>query len=251
MLDELKFAVKCGGSSKKVQLSSAAAVPIKETAYTSESCTNLNKKPSVSSSTGNLTKKIECKKCQEIIHNELLDNITSDNALVCKHKSASSLSILNPGLLIVEKEATIDAQAALLNSHVVPHSHLHISHQQAKQVYLEQVQAAAAVGKSSKSPKSRSGGSRFDMEDSDYILMQPLNNKNQMYEQSRLNLAKGRKQQVPQAQEIPIIINNKQFSCEINDDEEFDTRAGNIRERNLQSNNKPNIIYKNRMLVRK
>ncbi|CAF0986150.1 unnamed protein product, partial [Brachionus calyciflorus] len=129
MIDELRFAVKCGGSAKKIQLSTTTAVPVKSPSKQQlQETTGFNEK-NLSRSLGNLDKK-ECKKCEKIIQNELIDNIKSDNALVCKHNSKSNLSIRNPGLLIVEREAAIDAQTALLNSHATPYSHLHLSHQQ-------------------------------------------------------------------------------------------------------------------------
>lgn len=126
MIDDLKFAMKCGGSAKKIQLSTTAAVSVKplDRPRNMDSDSLLDNK--LSKSTGNLEQQ-ECKKCQEILNNQLLDKIASHNSMVCKNDSRSNLSIHNPGLLIVEREAALEAQTAFLNSQVF--SHIHLSHQ--------------------------------------------------------------------------------------------------------------------------
>lgn len=194
--------MKCGGSAKKIQLSSHTAVAVKEDQNQNEqfrqtssylSRLNGNSKPN-HVSTSNYLSRRECKKCQEIIHNELLDNITRENALVCKHSSGSNISLLNPGLLIIEKEANLDSQTALLNSHITPHSHMHITHQKAKQMYLDQAQNLSSSKKHLKLKKLPT----YEVnDDNDYILMQPLN-KSQLYKQPELSASqqhKLRKQQ--------------------------------------------------------
>ena len=183
MFDDLRFAIKCGGSAKKVQLSGSTAVPLKKLSTkmmkksASESSNmarvlqqqqqhshqqhsqlqqmQLNQSsmysgvarsgstrsmmgvavtaPTTSSQQQQSGK--SCKKCKEIIRNELLENINAENAIVCKHDSTTNLSIHNPGLLIIDKDTAFDTQAALINSHMLPHSHMHISHQSADTTY--------------------------------------------------------------------------------------------------------------------
>lgn len=195
MIDDLKFAVKCGGSAKKIQLSSTTAVTIKPNPGKIDPASILDKK--LSKSTGNLEQK-ECKKCREILHNELLDNITSQNSIVCKNDSRSNLSIRNPGLLIVEQEAALEAQTAFLNSQLNPH--LHFSHQKNE-----------SKPKKHKSRKTKAL-LRVDSNDesSDYIQMNTFN-KNSLIGSSRSkssrlkpSISKNRDQY-----EIPIIRMNK------------------------------------------
>lgn len=109
----------------------------------------------------------ECRKCEEIIRSELLDNITPENALVCKHDSSVNLSIQNPGLLIVDQETAFDAHAALLNSQMLPHSHMHQSHQQ-----YQSKKTPKGVKKSSANSGNGFGSS------GDYIQMQNLTKTN-------------------------------------------------------------------------
>lgn len=183
MFDDLRFAIKCGGSAKKVQLSGSTAVPLKKLSTkmmkksASESSNmarvlqqqqqhsqlqqmQLNQSSMYMGSAGvarsGSTRSMmgvavtatttpgqqqqsgtgkSCKKCKEIIRNELLENINAENALVCKHDSTTNLSIHNPGLLIIDKDTAFDTQAALINSHMLPHSHIHISHQSADTTY--------------------------------------------------------------------------------------------------------------------
>lgn len=167
IIDEFRFAIKCGGSAKKIQLTDTTALPAKKPSHIQKSLSdssNLNKALMSTTSTagangasGQVRK--ECKKCQEMIRSELLDNITPQNALVCKHNSANNLSVQNPGLLIVDKDTAFDAHAAVLNSQMMPH--LHMSHQ----------------SQSKKSPKSKKSDTNLSAIASggDYILMQTLN----------------------------------------------------------------------------
>ncbi|RNA26254.1 glutamate receptor kainate 2-like isoform X1, partial [Brachionus plicatilis] len=200
MIDDLRFAIKCGGSAKKIQLSSTTAVSVKPLPPPSktDSTGSLHKK--LSKSTGNLELK-ECKKCQEILHNELLDNITSHNSIVCKNDSRSNLSIRNPGLLIVEREAALDAQAAFLNSQLNPH--LHKSHQKSE---LKQ--------KKHKSRKTKAL-LRVDSNDesSDYIKMNTFN-RNVNIDSNRSNSSR-LKQSISKSRDqydIPIIRMNKNIA---------------------------------------
>jgi hypothetical protein len=157
MADELRFAVKCGGSAKKLQLSSTTAIQIKNPAAIKKELatgTTLYTKPvSIQhqarqhSSSNNLSQqqttvssiKSDCKKCEEIIRNELLDSLTPTNALVCKHNSQANTSTLNPSVLIVNRDMIDETQQqALHNSHVLPHTHLNMSHERAKQLFYQQ-----------------------------------------------------------------------------------------------------------------
>ena len=175
IMEELRFALKCGGSAKKIQLSNTEAISLKDTGKIKE---GKNTPGHALYKPGSSSSKRECKKCDEIIRNELLENISPDNALVCKHDSASNLSIRNPGLLIVEKETAFDAQSALLNAHIVPHSHLNITHEKAKELYYNQVQLQTKLNK--KSPKQKQN-INYELSNSnsklntDYILMKPMN----------------------------------------------------------------------------
>jgi hypothetical protein len=56
-------------------------------------------------------------------------------------------------LLIVETETVQDAHAALLNSHVLPHTHLNMTHQQAKQQFHSAKATIFESIRPSKSPK--------------------------------------------------------------------------------------------------
>lgn len=69
--------------------------------------------------------KVQCAKCQELIRGQLLDQITSDNAIVCKHDSGQNISFVNPGLLIVEQETAKNAQQNVLGA---SRHHYHSSH---------------------------------------------------------------------------------------------------------------------------
>jgi hypothetical protein len=97
----------------------------------------------------------ECAKCKDMVRSQLLDSITSENALVCKHLSAHNISVANPGLLIVERETALDAQTAALGPHLAA-QHVHnpasMSHQKAKEAkfnqnYSEQQQTRARLKK--------------------------------------------------------------------------------------------------------
>jgi hypothetical protein len=116
MLDELRFAIKCGGPAKKVQLSSTTALSLKlpsnvrknealrrrsleESMYGSGGISNHPGSGILIKSRGKSAN--ECKKCEEIIKNNLLNKIKPDNALVCKHNSMSNLSINNPGIVLI------------------------------------------------------------------------------------------------------------------------------------------------------
>ena len=181
MFDDLRFAIKCGGSAKKVQLSGSTAIPLKKLKSqmqmpkttirrsfseasglerallnqqqmhvqqqhqasllvnpSSSEAANVTRSGSARSVSGGGANKAaggrDCRKCKDIIRNELLDQITPENAIVCKHDSTTNVSIHNPGLLIVDKDTAFDAHAALINSHILPpanHPHMHISHQSA------------------------------------------------------------------------------------------------------------------------
>lgn len=220
MMEELSFAVKCGGSAKKIQLSTTTAVPVKSPSKLGTEDSSLFDK-NLSKSTVNLGKK-ECKKCEEIIENERLDNITSNNAIVCKHDSKSNLSIRNPGLLIVEQDATVDAQTTLLNANVVPHSHLNLSHEQAKQIYMDN-----AIMKSKKPKNRKKNVSRYNMEDdsNEFIQMQTFSIRNQEVTTSDTsNFGKARKstqmkQNISKSKdlyEIPIIRYNPNQNGDLN-----------------------------------
>jgi hypothetical protein len=140
----------------------------------------------------------------------MLEKLTPDNAIVCKHDSASNLSILNPGLLIVEKE-TADAQSALLNAHVLPHSHLNISHQQAKNLYFNQSQAKQNSKKSTKPIGFERTNQSIDMSNSDY-LQQSLNQEQDQHLQRQLQqqLRHEQKLQIKQHQKSKKLHNNAQ-----------------------------------------
>jgi hypothetical protein len=95
MVEEFKFAIKCGGPAKKVRLSSTAAIPMKQisnheklgpTAYNEQSDQS------------------EWKKYHEKHKNELINKVRPENAIVCKSDPSMMLSSTNPGLLIVERE---------------------------------------------------------------------------------------------------------------------------------------------------
>lgn len=181
MFDDLRFAIKCGGSAKKVQLSGSTAVPLKKLSSkmkkSASESNNLSRSGGLTNQQqqqhplshnhsatlpnnmvarsgsarsvvgvsvqatptgggGGGGKLRECKKCKETVRNELLDNINSENAIVCKHDSSTNLSIHNPGLLIVDQDTAFDAQTSLINSHMMPHSsHMHISHQPVDTAY--------------------------------------------------------------------------------------------------------------------
>jgi hypothetical protein len=83
----------------------------------------------------------ECYKCKEMVRSQLLDTITSENALVCKHNSTQNISLGNPGLLIVERETAVEAQNAALGPHLLA-SHIHnpgsMSHARAKELKFNQ-----------------------------------------------------------------------------------------------------------------
>jgi hypothetical protein len=157
----LRFAIKCGGSAKKIQLSNTEAITIKKPPKTKD-----DRDASYNKS---ISKNLDCKKCEEILRNEMLENLTTDNAIVCKHDSASNLSILNPGLLIVEKENT-DAQNALMNAHVLPHSHLNITHQQAKNLYYNQSQLKPTHKKTGKSMGFERINQNLDTNNNEFLL---------------------------------------------------------------------------------
>ena len=157
----MRFAIKCGGSAKKIQLSNTEAITIKKPPKTKEDHdASYNK---------SISKNFDCKKCEEILRNEMLENLNTDNAIVCKHDSASNLSILNPGLLIVEKETT-DAQNALMNAHVLPHTHLNITHQQAKNLYLNQSQLKPTHKKNARSMGFERINQNTDPNNSEFLL---------------------------------------------------------------------------------
>lgn len=110
MADEFKFAIKCGSSTKKIQNSTTTAVPVKKKrkkSATEGTVSTLPKSVAATSAKTGVIKKSksassiydECKRTEE-----LLDSVTPQNAIVCKNKSSSSLSVINPGLLIVEKD---------------------------------------------------------------------------------------------------------------------------------------------------
>lgn len=226
MFEEMRFAIKCGGSAKKVQLSGSTAVPLKKLSKIKKSAsesshlgrTLLNQSGSI----GNMSRK-DCKKCEEIIRTELLDNITADNAIVCKHNSSNNLSIHNPGLLIVDKDTTLDAQAAILNSHMLPHSHMHASHQQASN-QLPYHQSNTTKKSSPKSKQNTNPQFNYNNNNnntnnnSEYILMQNFNkpsiyNKPQSSSSSHY-LANQQpssigSMQSTETQEIPITLSNR------------------------------------------
>jgi hypothetical protein len=133
----------------------------------------------------------ECRKCEEIIRSELLDNITPENALVCKHDSSNNLSIQNPGLLIVDKETAFDAHAALLNSQMLPHSHMHQSHIQQQQQQQQQQQHQGKKTpknvKKSSNMNSVGGGGSGGSGAGDYIQMQNLSRANNNYNNNNNN----------------------------------------------------------------
>lgn len=217
MIDDLKFAIKCGGSAKKIQLSNTAAVSVKplNRSQKTDSSSLFDKK--LSKSTGNLEQK-ECKKCQEILNNQLLDNIASYNSMVCKNNSKSNLSIHNPGLLIVEREAALEAQTAFLNSNAI--SHLHLSHHK--------------NDPKPKKHKSRKAKAllRIDSNDdsSDYIQMNMFN-KNLHFEPNRSKNSR-LKQTISKSRDqydIPIIRMEKDL-----------TEAGKQHQSSIQNRNNKN-----------
>jgi hypothetical protein len=117
-----------------------------------------------------------CHKCQDMVRGELLDAITSENALVCKHHSAQNISMANPGLLIVERETARDAHSAALTPHLAA-SHLHrpgsMSHQRAKELKFCEDRRRQKSRK--KRTTAQSGGKRGSVhEASGYCAGRPL-----------------------------------------------------------------------------
>ena len=157
----MRFAIKCGGSAKKIQLSNTEAITIKKSPKQKD-----NNEVAASK---RLLKNTDCKKCDDIIRNEMLDNVNADNAIVCKHDSTSNLSILNPGLLIIEKETVVDPQVALLNAHVLPHSHLNMTHQQAKNLYYNHSQSKSASKKTPRPIGFERLNQNIEMSNADYF----------------------------------------------------------------------------------
>jgi hypothetical protein len=91
MVEEFKFAIKCGGPAKKVRLSSTAAIPMKQIGNQEKF---YNDQPH----------QIEWKKYQEKHKNEIINKVRPENAIVCKSDPSMMLSNTNPGLLIVERD---------------------------------------------------------------------------------------------------------------------------------------------------
>ena len=163
MFDELKFAIKCGGSAKKLQLTTHAEP--------AEACSSsqMNKK---SNSTGNLGKSNSLTKYRK-------EGQKSDSNF-SKHEAVSYMSSSNPGLLIVEKETALDAHNSLLNAHVLPHM---TSHHQSKQYCSNQ-----ALNYSNKKYSKKKHRNHEKPVDSDYILMRPMSSsKLNLNSQSRIN----------------------------------------------------------------
>jgi hypothetical protein len=95
MVEEFKFAIKCGGPAKKVRLSSTAAIPMKQIGNQEKLLeTPYNEQPD----------QIEWRKYQEKHKNEIINKVRPDNAIVCKSDPSMMLSSTNPGILIVERD---------------------------------------------------------------------------------------------------------------------------------------------------
>lgn len=219
MIDAFVFAIKCGGSAKKAdpRITVPATVEPKPTPNLKKSTslsTSLNRNNSYYSASPTIKVRKDCKKCDDIVRNELIENITPDNAIICKHNSASNLSTYNPGLIIVEKETAMDAQAALYNSHVIPHSHIHISHQQAKKLYYEQ--------NVKKSPKKKHESLN---QNPDYIQMHKMSRSNELkpYLQNQQDQVPTKRKtyhselKSVDPQEIPIKMDNYSNSASYDD----------------------------------
>jgi hypothetical protein len=105
MLDEFKFAIKCGGPAKKVRTSGSTAIPLKqiEKPLSSPSATVILP-ASEMAETADRLKSVEMKKSHDKQRQELMHKARPDNAIVCKNDPLANLSAKNPGLLIVEKE---------------------------------------------------------------------------------------------------------------------------------------------------
>lgn len=111
MTDELRFAVKCGSSSKKLQVSATTAV---KSLGEKDSKNKKNQKKQKKQETKKQLRKARSVSSDEIRvedEKEMLDGLTPENVIVCKNKSNSNLSLTNPGLLIVEKEESSDEKA--------------------------------------------------------------------------------------------------------------------------------------------
>lgn len=159
MFDELRFAIQCGGSAKKIQSSTNPnSLQINP---------ELQQHHMKSSSTGNL---------------ELLKTMTNerkksrDNKKLCKQDTMSYLSNSNPGLLINEREAALEAHNALINAHVHPRSH--IPHQHSIKVHKHNQFSGSTNNpytpkKGKKKHKSHTSHDKYN-DESDYIIMRPM-----------------------------------------------------------------------------
>jgi len=161
MFDELKFAIQCGGSAKKIQ----NPTNLKSLQINPE----LQQHHMKSSSTGNLEQfksmPIERKKPRE-------------SQKLCKQDTMSYLSNSNPGLLINEREAALEAHNALINTHVLPRSH--IPHQHSSKVHKHNNRGhynpnayPSSCKKGKKKQKNHTNHDKYN-EESDYILMRPM-----------------------------------------------------------------------------
>jgi hypothetical protein len=225
MLDELKFAIKCGGSTKKVQINNST---ISSTKITESAITKPTQIQAKSNSTSNLVinsssmsnlvsigqqhhlqkqsslnqpqshqpqpqlqqqHKRECKKCQRLKKERLANNDSPLQTAICKHHlNATSMTSLNgnnnnAGLILIEKESSLDAQnitlksSAYSNPHLYQQQHQQLHHQQTAKHHQPQFQHNSNLLGNKKCPNKRikNYDSAYEKNNNDYILMKSFN----------------------------------------------------------------------------
>lgn len=172
MFEELRFAIKCGGSAKKIQEQNPAVLSFREElvrqTMKSNSISNLQQVQS------NSTNSIAYERKKPPKERPKYQEKTLNNR-------ESYLSSSNPGLLILsnEREAAMDAHNTLLSTHVLPHSSS-VHSQQHKQLKHNHNYSKGPKKKSRHhhhhhhSHHSNSNHDKYNNEESDYILMRPI-----------------------------------------------------------------------------
>ncbi len=165
IFDELRFAIKCGGSAKKIQQSPKQPRHQDLPANSQD----IGRASSLrSNSAGNLR--------HQIANDE--DNDQYERRINTKDRYMKDrLVALN------EREAALEAHNALITTHVIPHKNYHQSRYSSK----KQGTYSSSKGPNIKHKKSRTHGNeiKYDpAEDTDYILMRPITSSNRSLHRS-------------------------------------------------------------------
>jgi len=166
IFDELRFAIKCGGSAKKIQLST------QQQQQQQDPTANLHEHGFVQGTS--LTRTLKSSSA-----GNLRNQINNDEDDQYERRTIAKDRHLKDRIVALnEREAALEAHNALITTHVLPHKH----HHQSKYSSKPHGNTSTSKGSNGKHKKSsRMAGNEikyFPDDDTDYILMRPISSSN-------------------------------------------------------------------------